>query len=44
VLVTVALNPRDYPLLSGVAAPFLSMVAASIFTARYTKIIRARAQ
>ena len=44
VLATVALNPRDYPLLSGVGAPFLSMVAASIFTARYTKIIRARAQ
>src|ERR1039457_3018002 len=44
VLVTLALNRRDYPLLSGVVAPFLSMVAASFFTARYTKITRARAQ
>lgn len=44
VLVTVALNPRDYPLLSGVGAPILIMVAASIFTSRYTRIIRERAQ
>ncbi|HEY5177728.1 MAG TPA: hypothetical protein VII95_19415 [Terriglobales bacterium] len=44
VLVTVALNPRDYPLVSGVGAPILIMVAASIFTSRYTRIIRERAQ
>jgi uncharacterized membrane protein len=43
VLVTIALNPRDYPLLSGVLAPILMMAAASIFTSRYTKITRERA-
>ncbi|MGB8887171.1 MAG: hypothetical protein WCC87_10640 [Candidatus Korobacteraceae bacterium] len=43
-LVTVALNPRDYPLLSGVLAPILMMAAASIFTSRYTKLTRADAQ
>jgi hypothetical protein len=44
VLVTIALNPRDYPLLSGVGAPLLTMAAASIFTSRYTKMTRERAQ
>ncbi len=44
VLVTVALNPRHYALVSGVAAPVLTMIAASIFTSRYTRIIRERAQ
>jgi all-trans-retinol 13,14-reductase len=43
VLVVIALNPEDSPLLIGVIAPVLTMVAASIFTTRYTKILRARA-
>jgi all-trans-retinol 13,14-reductase len=43
VLVVIALNPKDYPLLIGVLAPILTMVAASIFTTRYTKTIRAQA-
>ncbi|MGC2111514.1 MAG: hypothetical protein WA655_18505 [Candidatus Korobacteraceae bacterium] len=43
VLVTIALNPKAYPLLIGVLAPLLTMGAASIFTTRYTKITRARA-
>lgn len=43
-LVTIALNPRDYPLLSGVGAPILIMAVASIFTSRYTHAIQERAQ
>jgi len=44
VLVTIALNPRDYPLLSGVGAPILTMVGASIFTSRYTRAVQERAK
>jgi hypothetical protein len=43
VLVVIALNPNDNPLLIGVIAPILTMVAASIFTTRYSKTVRAQA-
>lgn len=43
VLVVIALNPNDNPLLIGVIAPILTMVAASIFTTRYSKSVRAQA-
>ena len=44
VLVVIALNPTDYPLVIGVIAPILTLAAASIFTTRYTRIVRAQAQ
>jgi all-trans-retinol 13,14-reductase len=44
VLVVIALKPEDYPLLIGAVAPILTLVAASIFTTRYSKSVRARAQ
>ncbi len=43
-LLIVALNPRRNSLWIAVVIPILSMGAASIFTARYTKIVRARHQ
>jgi hypothetical protein len=43
VLAAIALNPRNKPLVVGVLAPLLTMVAATIFTTRYTKISRQRA-
>jgi uncharacterized membrane protein len=44
VLSTIALNSRYSPMLVGTLAPLLVMGACSIFTLRYTKISRARAQ
>jgi len=44
VMVVIALNPTDYPLMMGVVAPILTLAAASIFTTRYTKIVQARAR
>jgi hypothetical protein len=43
VLVLIALNPRDYPVVIGVVAPMLTMMAASIFTTRYSKAVRSQA-
>jgi len=44
VLVVIALHPTDNPLVIGVIAPILIMIAASIFTTRYTRVVRAQAQ
>lgn len=44
VLVIIALTPADHLLVTGVIAPILSLVGASIFTSRYTRIVRARAR
>ena len=41
-LLIVALNPRHNSLWIAVVIPILMMVAASTFTTRYTKIVRAR--
>jgi uncharacterized membrane protein len=44
ILTVVALNLTDDTLLIGVVAPILTMVAASIFTTRYTKMVQAQPQ
>ena len=43
VLASIALNPRNRPLVVGVLAPLLTMGVATIFTIWYTKISRQRA-
>lgn len=44
VLVTIALTPRYNSLWIAVVAPILTMVIASIFTSRYTRMVRERAR
>ena len=44
VLVILALNPRNKPLLIGVIAPFLIMGATSLFTSLYVGMARQRTQ
>ncbi len=43
-LVVIALNTKDNSLMIAVVSPILTLIAASIFTTRYTKMVRARAQ
>jgi hypothetical protein len=43
VLASIALNPRNKPLVVGVLVPLLIMGGTGVFTARYTKITRQRA-